>query len=182
MIGSGSGVGWEGQRRRENVRALRELAGYEEKDEVRADRGDLIESLGAHGSVTFGFVLPDQAGSGHASRCTAAVTPSEIVLLDDEPSSEAPEIARVPREVLEIALTDPPAGLPSVTLGVPVEGSDEPVEQERVGARVVLRWPAGQIAVGFATKEGASEAVDLLQRKLDDRNPEVSDPGGTMPA
>jgi hypothetical protein len=166
MIFSGGGAGEEELRRQENLRAMRELVGYEKKDEERADRGDLLESLGAHGSLTFGFVLSGVDTLRYTARCTAAVTPKEVVLLNDEPAEDPQVIAHIPREGLDIQLTGPSSGDTSVTIGRYEEGSEVEPEEEKVGAQVVLKWQAGQVAVGFATQEGAQEAVDLLRRKL----------------
>jgi hypothetical protein len=199
-----SGGAQEESRHLENLRAMRALAGFQKKDEIRAGRGELLESLGAQGSVTFGFVVRSEADGAYAVRCTAAVTPTEVVLLDDEvfrtplqlepeavgdpivedarPDPPEPVIARVPREGLKIESAGPPDRATRVTIGrLPDDPEGTPDEVE-VGAQAILEWPAGRITVGFATQEGAQEAVDLLRRKLNAPPPGLSDPSGTMPA
>ena len=102
--------------------------------------------------------------------CNAAVIPSSVVFLDGDASAEPDaELGRAPRDELSFEVETWDGTVTNTEFDAPwrMRSLDAPGRLDVVG-RVVARWPAGSASFAFATTEGAREALDALQRHLDD--------------
>jgi hypothetical protein len=152
-----------------NARVNRMVLDANRRDLDEIERGRYLDELGVTGHVAFGFYVGGFGDTEAGSLCNAAVIPSSVIFFDaDETAEPEAELGRAPRDGLTLE-----AGEWRSTV-LPQDFADAPWTIRSMSApgavdlrgRVVARWSEGEATFAFATSEGASEAVESIQRHL----------------
>jgi len=169
-----SGASGEHERARMNAAISKMVLKANRRDLDEIVRGRYLDGLGVRGHVVFGFYVEGFGAAEAGSLCNAGVIPSSVVFLDAD-ASAAPdaELGRAPREGLAFEVEPWEDGsVTNAEFDAPWRmRSLETPGHIQVVARAVANWPGGSASFAFATLEGAREALEGLQRHLENTPP-----------